>query len=134
MILGPNGAGKSLLLRLLHGLLRPDAGTVSWAGRPTDRTIRRLLEKLPTFRIAVVIAGGAALRHEGEVAAVGGGGSTRLGGEEVTYPPVSSVCLREGGDETDAAPLLPEIEVGVAGTALSPCPLGAGSSTPLATK
>ena len=41
VIMGPNGAGKSLLLRLLHGLLRPAAGTVLWAGRPTDRAIRR---------------------------------------------------------------------------------------------
>ena len=35
LILGPNGAGKSLLLRLCHGLLRPDAGSVEWA--LTDR-------------------------------------------------------------------------------------------------
>lgn len=31
MIVGPNGAGKSLLLRLCHGLIKPSAGTVSWA-------------------------------------------------------------------------------------------------------
>jgi len=33
LIIGPNGAGKSVLLRLLHGLLRPSAGAVRWAGR-----------------------------------------------------------------------------------------------------
>lgn len=32
VVLGPNGAGKTLLLRVLHGLLRPDAGDVSWNG------------------------------------------------------------------------------------------------------
>ncbi|MGH7003327.1 MAG: ATP-binding cassette domain-containing protein, partial [Alphaproteobacteria bacterium] len=32
VILGPNGAGKSVLLRLCHGLLRPTAGAIGWAG------------------------------------------------------------------------------------------------------
>ena len=36
-IVGPNGAGKSLLLRLLAGLIAPDAGEVAWAGRAPDR-------------------------------------------------------------------------------------------------
>ena len=31
-ILGPNGAGKSTLLRVLHGLLRPVRGHVTWGG------------------------------------------------------------------------------------------------------
>ena len=37
VLMGPNGAGKSLLLRVLAGLLAPDAGTVSWAGRAPGR-------------------------------------------------------------------------------------------------
>jgi tungstate transport system ATP-binding protein len=37
VLLGPNGAGKSILLRVLVGLVRPDAGTVHWAGMPPDR-------------------------------------------------------------------------------------------------
>jgi tungstate transport system ATP-binding protein len=32
LVIGPNGAGKSVLLRLLHGLLEPTAGGVTWAG------------------------------------------------------------------------------------------------------
>lgn len=40
VIMGPNGAGKSVLLRLLTGLLDPDAGQVSWAGSRPDRARR----------------------------------------------------------------------------------------------
>ena len=41
VMLGPNGAGKSLLLRLLHGLIEPSAGRLTWAGQPAGRATRR---------------------------------------------------------------------------------------------
>jgi ABC-2 type transport system ATP-binding protein len=41
--LGPNGAGKTTTLRLLTGLMRPDAGTIELLGRPFDRSDRRRL-------------------------------------------------------------------------------------------
>lgn len=41
IVLGPNGAGKSVLLKLCHGLLRPDAGEIRWAGRSPDEARRR---------------------------------------------------------------------------------------------
>jgi tungstate transport system ATP-binding protein len=40
LLIGANGAGKSVLLRLLHGLLKPSAGRVFWA-MPTDHAVRR---------------------------------------------------------------------------------------------
>lgn len=40
VIMGPNGAGKSLLLRLLHGMIPPTAGRVSWGGAPLTEAVR----------------------------------------------------------------------------------------------
>jgi tungstate transport system ATP-binding protein len=37
VILGANGAGKSVLLRLMHGLLAPTSGTISWQGENPRR-------------------------------------------------------------------------------------------------
>src|ERR1700712_5801755 len=39
-VLGPNGAGKTTFLRMLFGLIRPDAGSLHVLGRswPTDGT------------------------------------------------------------------------------------------------
>ncbi len=40
-IMGANGAGKSVLIRILHGLLKPTGGTVTWGGRTLTRDMRR---------------------------------------------------------------------------------------------
>lgn len=41
MIMGPNGAGKTLLVRLLHGMIEPASGEISWGGRPLDVATRK---------------------------------------------------------------------------------------------
>ena len=41
VIMGPNGAGKSLLLRLMHGLIAPSGGTVTWGGMPLGEAVRK---------------------------------------------------------------------------------------------
>lgn len=40
-IMGANGAGKSVLIRILHGLLKPGGGTVTWGGQTMTRDMRR---------------------------------------------------------------------------------------------
>ena len=40
IILGANGAGKSVLMRLMHGLLQPTAGSVRWS-EPDSASLRR---------------------------------------------------------------------------------------------
>jgi len=47
-LIGPNGAGKSTLLGCLLGLLKPDAGTVTVAGKPADlMSVRRITGYVP---------------------------------------------------------------------------------------
>ncbi|PLX38138.1 MAG: ABC transporter ATP-binding protein [Hyphomicrobiales bacterium] len=40
LIIGPNGAGKSLLLRVAHGLLKPETGAVRWPNAPDPQAVR----------------------------------------------------------------------------------------------
>ncbi len=40
-IMGANGAGTSVLIRILHGLLKPTGGTVTWGGQTMTRDMRQ---------------------------------------------------------------------------------------------
>ncbi|MEV5122638.1 ATP-binding cassette domain-containing protein [Streptomyces decoyicus] len=40
-LIGPSGSGKTTLLRTLAGLQKPDAGTLTWNGRPLPATARK---------------------------------------------------------------------------------------------
>jgi branched-chain amino acid transport system ATP-binding protein len=57
-VIGPNGAGKSTLFNCLSGVLRPDAGTVTFDGQPLDglrpaqrarRGIARTFQRIELF-------------------------------------------------------------------------------------
>jgi tungstate transport system ATP-binding protein len=54
VVLGHNGAGKSVLLKLLHGMVRPNAGEIAWGSErlPTD-AIRR--EQAMVFQKPVLL-------------------------------------------------------------------------------
>jgi ABC-2 type transport system ATP-binding protein len=44
---GSNGAGKTTAMRIILGVLAPDAGQVRWRGRLMDDEIRRRVGYLP---------------------------------------------------------------------------------------
>ena len=48
--LGPNGAGKTTTMRIVLDIVRPDSGSVTWAGTPTARLPRRTWGYLPEER------------------------------------------------------------------------------------
>lgn len=48
IILGANGAGKSVLMRLMHGLIEPTAGRVSWSG-PDTRSKQAMVFQHPVM-------------------------------------------------------------------------------------
>src|SRR5919109_218403 len=47
---GPNGAGKTTTMRIVLGVLEPDAGEVRWRGRPVDDELRRRIGYMPEER------------------------------------------------------------------------------------
>jgi hypothetical protein len=44
---GPNGAGKTTAMRIILGVLEPDAGEMRWRGRPVNNEIRKRIGYLP---------------------------------------------------------------------------------------
>jgi ABC-2 type transport system ATP-binding protein len=47
---GPNGAGKTTAMRIVLGVLEPDAGEVRWQGREIDAATRRRFGYMPEER------------------------------------------------------------------------------------
>jgi ABC-type uncharacterized transport system ATPase subunit len=60
---GSNGAGKTTAMRIILGVLAPDAGEVRWRGQPMTDDMRRRVRYLPedhgqTFFSAVRLLAG----------------------------------------------------------------------------
>jgi tungstate transport system ATP-binding protein len=49
VVLGPNGSGKSVLLRTLHGLITPTAGTLAWAANGAGRPRQAMVFQRPVM-------------------------------------------------------------------------------------
>jgi ABC-2 type transport system ATP-binding protein len=47
---GTNGAGKTTAMRIVLGVLEPDAGAVRWRGRPVNADVRRRFGYMPEER------------------------------------------------------------------------------------
>ena len=45
--IGPNGTGKTTAMRIILGVLEPDAGEVHWRGRLMDDEMRKRIGYMP---------------------------------------------------------------------------------------
>jgi tungstate transport system ATP-binding protein len=97
VVLGPNGAGKSVLLRTLHGLIAPTAGSVSWH-RPTrqamvfQRPVMLRRSALANIRYALAVNGMA----EPQRTQLATSALARVGLDRIAYRPAR---VLSGGEQ-----------------------------------
>ena len=61
-LIGPNGAGKSTLIRIVMGLVRPDAGRVTVLSRPMPEEEREIKSRVGFVSDDMALYGGKSLR------------------------------------------------------------------------
>ena len=81
---GANGAGKTTTMRIAMGLVRPDAGTVRWQGRPLDADARRRVGYMPEERgLYPKMKVGEQVAYFARLHGLDGASATRAAGEWV---------------------------------------------------
>ena len=75
VVMGPNGAGKSLLVRLLHGLIKPVSGSIEWNGQSCGHTTR--LRQAMVFQKPVLLRRSVAANIDFVLALNGGSDQVR---------------------------------------------------------
>src|ERR1700712_2815027 len=97
-VLGPNGAGKTTFLRMIFGLIRPDAGTLEVFGRTWDKDGIAVLEGVSGFiespRFYPYLSGRQNLTS---LARLDGGDGRRLIGEVLATVDLSDRADRKVG-------------------------------------
>jgi tungstate transport system ATP-binding protein len=90
-ILGPNGSGKSTLLRVLHGLLAPARGRVTWGGSTATPP-----GQVMVFQRAVLLRRSAAgnIRHALKLAGVRGDEACRRVAEALSTVGLAAIAAR----------------------------------------
>jgi ABC-2 type transport system ATP-binding protein len=94
--LGPNGAGKSTTMRMIMGLDRPSAGTVTVNGLPYSRLRSPLSEVGALLEAKAVHPGRTALQHLRVLAATHGIPASRVG-EVIELTGLESVARKRVG-------------------------------------
>jgi len=114
--LGPNGAGKTTLMRLLVGLIRPDAGEIELLGRPYSWRDRERLYDVGALVESPTFYGYLSGRDNLRVLAASGAKTPRGRIDEV----LSLVGLAErGSDKTNSYSLGMKQRLGIAAALLS---------------
>jgi branched-chain amino acid transport system ATP-binding protein len=95
-VIGPNGAGKTTLINQISGLLRPDAGSIVFAGRditalPCD--VRAALGLARSFQITSIIPGISALENVALAVQARTGSSFRLFGRAAREAALNAPAL-----------------------------------------
>ena len=95
-VIGPNGAGKTTLINQISGLLRPDAGSIVFAGRDVTRLpfhARAALGLARSFQITSIIPTFSALENVALAVQSRAGSSFRLFGRAAREAALNAPAL-----------------------------------------